>query len=75
MAKVKGFAYDVMVFDTENVEVTNPFSGDSIELTPEEVAVYDLTKGAEMFGQYDIVRAGIEWFRKYNAKAYMVLLD
>ena len=75
MAKVKGFAYDVMVLDTENVEVTNPFSGESYQLTPEEVAVYDLTKGAEMFGQYDIVRAGIEWFRKYNAEAYMVLLD
>ena len=75
MAKVKGFKYDVMVLETENVEVTNPFSGESYQLTPEEVAVYDLTKGAEMFGQYDIVRAGIEWFRKYNPKAYMCLLD
>ena len=33
---------------TENETITNPFSGESWECTPDEVAVYDLLKGCEM---------------------------
>ena len=64
-----------VVVDTVPVEVTNPFSGESIWLTPLEVTVYDITMGAERFGDYKTVQTGIEWFRRFNPKAYMVLLD
>lgn len=55
--------------------VENPFTGDKALLSPNEVAMYDLIKGAEAFGKYDLVRKGLDWFRKANAKAYMTLLD
>jgi hypothetical protein len=55
--------------------VKNPYSGDSIVLTPEEVSVYDYLKGCEMVGDYAGVRKGIDWFSKNNPEAYMVLLD
>ena len=68
--------------------VTNPFSGESCELTAEELSIYDFIIGAtmtlEMAGgifnpnsiaiQKDL-RKGLDWFRKVNPKAYMVLLD
>lgn len=55
--------------------VENPFTGDKVLLSPNEVAMYDLIKGAEAFGKYDLVRKGLDWFREANAKAYMTLLD
>ena len=60
---------------TENEIVTNPFSGESVELSPEAVAVYDTIRGCELFGDYAGVRKGLDWFRKYYPKEYMVLLD
>ena len=60
----------------ENSEtIANPFTGESCELTPEAVAVYDLVKGAEMLGLFKTVRIGLDWFRKNYAAEYMVLLD
>jgi hypothetical protein len=67
--------FDCMILDTEPVEVQNPFSGETCVLTPEAVAVYDTIKGAEIFGQYQTVRKGLEWFRKYFPAEYYVLLD
>jgi len=55
--------------------ITNPFSGQGIMLSPEEVAVYDTLKGCEIFGDYAGLRKGINWFIQNNAEAYMVLLD
>ena len=60
---------------TESEIVTNPFSGESVELSPEAVAVYDTIKGCELFGDYAGVRKGLDWFRKYYPEEYMVLLD
>ena len=65
----------IQVYDTEPVTVRNPFSGDSIELTPEEVSVYDYLKGCELMGDYEGLRKGIDWFSRNNPEAYMVLLD
>ncbi len=65
----------IMVLDNEPVEVQNPFSGESIELQPDEVAVYDYLKGCELIGDYKGVRKGLDWFRKHNCEAYMTLLD
>ena len=60
----------------ENSEiVSNPFTGESCELTPEAVAVYDLIKGGEMLGLYKTVRIGLDWFRENYAAEYMILLD
>lgn len=63
------------VLDTEPVLVTNPFSGESIMLNPIEVTVYDITMGANRLGAYNVVQTGCEWFRRFNPRAYMVLLD
>ena len=60
----------------ENSEtIANPFTGESCELTPEAVAVYDLIKGGEMLGLYKTVRIGLDWFRENYAAEYMILLD
>ena len=65
----------IAVYDTEPVEVQNPFSGESATLTPEEVAVYDYCKGCEMMGDYTGVRKALDWFSRKNPSAYMTLLD
>jgi hypothetical protein len=65
----------IMVSDTEPVMVENFFSGETIELQPDEVAVYDYLKGCELIGDYKGLRKGLNWFMNNNAKAYMVLLD
>lgn len=67
--------FDCSIWDTEPQLVTNPFSGESIMLEPMAIAVYDTTMGANMVGDYATVRKGIDWFRKYFPKEYMVLLD
>ena len=68
----------------EGAEVTNRFGGDSCYLNNVELSMYDFVIGAsivlEMSGGYrhtnvDELRKGLDWFRKNNAKAYMVLLD
>ena len=71
-------------------EVTNPFSGESYELSAEELSIYDFIIGAQhVFGIHqekqpnkpintklinDFDKA-LSWFRRHNGKAYMVLLD
>ena len=60
---------------TESEIVSNPLSGVSIELPPHAVAVYDSIIGAERFGNYKKMQQGLDWFIKYHAKEYMVLLD
>ena len=65
----------IQVFDKENVDVRNPFSGETFNLTPEEVAVYDYLKGCELIGDYEGLRRGIDWFMNNNVEAYMALLD
>ena len=67
--------FDCMVLDTEPVYVTNPFSGDGCMLTPEAVAVYDTIKGSELWGDYETVRKGLDWFAENFPAEYMTLLD
>ena len=55
--------------------IENPYTGEKAMLSPNEVAMYDLIKGAEAGGMYNIVRKGLNWFRSANPKAYMTLLD
>lgn len=60
---------------SEGDTVSNPFTGDSIELTAEELSMYDLIMGAQMLSDWDVMQKGLGWFRRENAEAYMVLLD
>ena len=62
--------------------VTNPFSGESYELNNLELSMYDFVMGCAMMPSNIISdkiiknwQDGLSWFRKTNAKAYMVLLD
>jgi len=64
--------------------VRNRFSGDKYELNNVELSMYDFIIGStmvmEMAGGWqhtDVqeLRKGLDWFRKNNAEAYMVLLD
>ena len=68
----------------EGAVVQNRFGGDSIELNNVELSMYDFVIGAsivmEMSGGYkhtnvNELRKGLDWFRKNNPEAYMVLLD
>ena len=67
----------------EGSEVTNPYSGESIELNNVELSMYDFVMGAAFViemgsrNQKTIkeLQDGLYWFRKNNAKAYMILLD
>ena len=67
---------------------SNRFSGESIQLTKEEAEKHDKifyhevlatledkTLGTGASKHWDIMRKHLNWFRKNNAKAYMVLLD
>ena len=60
---------------TQNEVVHNQICGGSAELPPDAVAVYDVIIGSEVLQDYDRVRAGLDWFRKYFPHEYMVLLD
>lgn len=61
---------------TSGDTVTNPFSGESYELSPAELSIYDFIMGCQYTGrmQNDMMKA-LTWFRKANPEAYMVLLD
>ena len=60
---------------TERIKATNPYSGQSEMLTPEEHKLYIEIKQAEWDQDYDTVRKGLHKIGKMNAKAYMILLD
>jgi hypothetical protein len=55
--------------------VKNPYSGESVMLCPEAVALYDLIKGAEMLGHYDSLELALGIFIQKYPKEYMILLD
>ena len=69
-------------------ERRNRFTGESIKLTKEEAIKHDRifinelaatledkVKGTGASELWQKVRDDLDWFRKNNAKAYMVLLD
>ena len=69
-------------------ERKNRFTGQSILLTKQEAKKHDeiflyeimatledKTLGTGGSKHWDIMREHLDWFRKNNAKAYMVLLD
>ena len=60
---------------TAEVQIRNRFSGEATTMTEFAAAVYDAIIGSEMFGDYDTVRKGLDWFKQHFAKQYMVVLD
>ena len=69
---------------THGATVQNRFSGEEYELNNIELSMYDFVIGStivlEMAGGHrhtDVseLRKGLDWFRKTNPEAYMVLLD
>ena len=72
--------FNGQIYD-KGAEVTNRCGGDSCYLNIVELSIYDFIIGAstvmEMGLTTDVenLRKGLDWFRKNNAKAYMVLLD
>ena len=68
----------------EGGTVQNRFSGEEYELNNVELSMYDFVMGASITCEMGIfnsdhhiqeLRKGLDWFRKHNPKAYMVLLD
>ena len=67
----------------EGDTVKNRFSGEEYELNNIELSMYDFVMGCSIMtemGNRDTkliteLRKGLDWFRKNNSKAYMVLLD
>ena len=59
----------------QKIKTTNPYSGQSEMLTPEEHKLYIEIKQAEFDEDYDTVRKGLDWFKQHFAKQYMVVLD
>lgn len=60
---------------TETEKVRNPYSGDSCELEPRGVALYDFIKGCEELGYYDKMQQALTLFRKLYPSEYYTLLD
>tara|TARA_E500000318_G_scaffold3970_1_gene4243 strand:- start:57 stop:296 length:240 start_codon:yes stop_codon:yes gene_type:complete len=60
---------------SEGATVQNRFGGDSVELNALELSIYDTIMGCELGGNIEEMRRGIDWFMKFNPKAYMILLD
>ena len=80
----------IMTTQTQTkIERKNRFNGESILLTKEESDKYDAILNNEYAATledklrndvgvselWNAVRRDLDWFRKNNAKAYMVLLD
>ena len=75
----KGLCYD------KGSVVTNPFSGEEYELNNVELSMYDFIVGSQMVfelaphtvsqDKIDDFQKGLNWFKKHNIEAYMVLLD
>ena len=88
--QVKPKWFDGVVYQ-EGTTVRNPFSGESYELNALELSIYDFIIGANMFLEQafenkvepndktekitkDLYK-GLDWFKKHNVEAYMILLD
>ena len=65
----------------KGAKVTNRFGGDSCYLNNIELSIYDFIIGSSTIMELGLdtdvenLRKGLDWFRKNNGKAYMVLLD
>lgn len=84
-----GYYHNMTTQTQTKIERKNRFNGESILLTKEESDKYDAILNNEYAATledklrndvgvselWNAVRRDLDWFRKNNAKAYMVLLD
>jgi hypothetical protein len=68
-------SYIIQDMTERTIQTTNPYSGQSAMLTPEEYKLYIMIKQAELDEDYKTVEKGLSKFSKMNASAYMTLLD
>ena len=57
------------------IKTTNPFSGQSIDLTEDEHTLYNAIKMLEADELYEPMQKAIDKFSRLNPKAYRVLVD
>ena len=57
------------------IKTTNPYSGQSAMLTPDEHKLYIEIKEHERDEEYSALQKKLSKFSRLNASAYMVLLD
>ena len=57
------------------VTCENPYSSEKCELPDFAATIYYNIKDAEWTENYDVVRKGLDWFKKYFAAQCMTLLD
>ena len=67
--------FDCQIYPEKQVPIANRFTGQEPKMPGYAAAVYDTIIGAEQFEDWDTVRAGLDWFKKYFAVQYMVVLD
>ena len=67
--------FDCSVYQDKTVKIQTRVSGEETEMPGYAASVYDTIIGAERFEAWDTVRAGLDWFKKYFPKQYMVVLD
>ena len=67
--------FNCQIYPEKEVKIANRFSGEETTMPGYAAAVYDTIIGAERFEDWDTVRAGLDWFKQYFAKQYMVVLD
>ena len=60
---------------TNQIKTTNPYSGQSTMLTPDEHKLYIEIKEHERDEEYSAMQKKLSKFSRLNAKAYMTLLD
>ena len=71
--------FDGEVYE-EGDDVLNPFTGEKVKLTANELSMYDFIQGCSMLSPNllndSIIKnrqKGLNWFKTVNPKAYMVL--
>ena len=57
------------------IKATNPYSGESAMLTPDEHKLYIEIKEHERDEEYNEMQKKLSKFSRLNASAYMTLLD
>ena len=57
------------------IKATNPYSKQSVMLTPEEHKLYIEIKEHERDEEYNVMQKKLSKFSRLNASAFMILLD
>ena len=67
--------FNCSVYTEGSIVIANRFTGEETAVPGYAASVYDTIIGAEMVGETNTIRLGLDWFSKHFPKQYMVLLD